>query len=112
MRWIDPHELESWGHSADAPWQMPILLRRLIVATTDRANLVEFPGGTSVYFFGWDGRINAQRATGFVPRGRSGWEIGIGEQRARKDSYDFRKSTRNPQGLTPSNATLIFVTPR
>lgn len=112
MRWIDPQELDKWSASAEAPSQFPVLLRRLIVATTDRDNLVELPGGTSVYFSDWDGRINARKAAGFVPRGRSGWELGTGKEVRNKATSDFRKRTKRPQGLTPSNATFVFATPR
>lgn len=112
MRWIDPKEINNWADSAQAPSVFPILIRRLIVATTDRSNLIDFPGGSSVYFPGWDGRINARKASGFVRRGHSGWELGTGSRPGTKATYEFKKRTKNPQGLDPLKSTFVFATPR
>ena len=113
MRWFEPKELDIWAASAaDAPTLFPTLLRRLIAATIHRADLIDLPGGTSVYLSGWDGRVHTRRGTRFVPEGDSGWELGTGARIREKANGDFKKRTKDPWGMTPSEATFVFATPR
>ena len=87
-------------------------MRRLIRAENDQVQRVEMRGGEGVGLTGYDGFVEAGRATPFVPEGRSVWEIGVGGDPADKAQRDYRSRTDNPQGIDPAERTFVFVTPR
>jgi hypothetical protein len=61
---------------------------------------------------GYDGTVEATRATPFVPEGLSVWEMGVGEHPADKANSDYRTRTEDSLGVDQGTATFVFVTPR
>jgi transcriptional regulator with XRE-family HTH domain len=105
-------KLERWADEIGARFALPQLIRRLIHATVDTVELVDFPAGEGVGRPGWDGIIRTQKGNAFVPSGQSGWEMGVGQDPKRKANDDFRNRSKNTGGLDPKETVFIFVTPR
>jgi transcriptional regulator with XRE-family HTH domain len=113
IRWVSATDLSQWAERRDGQGTMPELLTRLIRAATGMAARIRFPSDESVQLAGWDGTCDIEKGTEHIPSGISGWEIGT--QRTginAKANEDYGKRTADPLGVTPDDATFVFVTPR
>jgi transcriptional regulator with XRE-family HTH domain len=110
--WVTSAELEIWANYRESQAKFPQLIRGLIHGTNPTIEQIEFPAGDGIQHRGWDGIVLAREASAFVPAGLSVWEIGTGADSADKANRDFASRTKNPLGINPSDATLIFVTAR
>lgn len=110
--WTTAVDLERWADRLDSRSRFPQLIRRLIHATVDTVEFVDFPAGEGVGRPGWDGIIRTQKGNAFVPSGQSGWEMGVGHDPERKANEDFRNRSKNTGGLDPKETVFIFATPR
>jgi hypothetical protein len=84
----------------------------LIDQTNDQVTKLKMRAGIGAGTPGYDGIVEANRATSFVPTGRSVWELGTGGDPARKANDDYRERTKNPLGEYPASTTFVFVTSR
>ena len=113
LRWVNGTHLSQWGERRDGQSGIPELLSRLIYATVGPAAAVHFPSDESVQYPGWDGICTAPSGAGFVPSGKSGWEIGAQRRAIRaKADEDFAKRSADALGQDPLDTTFVFVTPQ
>lgn len=110
--WIDATDIAQWADRRECQDTMPMVIRRLVHATTDNTRRVGFPSGTSVQTGGWDGVIDVPEGNAFVPTGLSLWELSCEKGSRAKAEQDFLKRTNNSLGHDPSTATFVFLTPR
>src|SRR5712691_8667283 len=110
--WTKAADLELWADYLDTRARLPQLVRRLIHATVDSIQQIEFPAGEGIQRPGWDGIVETTSGNAFVPSGLSGWEIGVDRDPGKKAEEDFQKRTKNPLGLDSSQTCFVFVTPR
>lgn len=106
MKWIDTSDLELWASKPASKADLPLLVSRLIRATTTKIAALSMPKGKSINRGGWDGIVMASEGTEFVPAGRSFWEFGTTANAKGKADDDYSKRTPDP------SATFIFVTPQ
>lgn len=109
---FDPSEIANWADTPDAKHQLPVLLRRLIMATVPMPSLLELPGGSSVNMPGWDSLLTVETGNAWVPSGKSAWELSCEKGYKRKANQDYDKRTAEPRGVDMNDTTFIFVTPR
>jgi hypothetical protein len=69
-------------------------------------------GGEGVGLPGYDGIVEATRATSFMPDGLSVWEMGTSEDPAGKATDDYKTRTADPLGVDMATTTFVFATPR
>jgi DNA-binding XRE family transcriptional regulator len=113
MRWVNGTHLSQWGEQRDGQSGIPELLSRLIYATVGPAAAVHFPADESVQYPGWDGVCTVSSGSGFVPSGKSGWEIGAQRRAIRaKADEDFAKRSADALGHDPRDTAFVFVTPQ
>ena len=88
---VGREDLLQWASSGGGN-ELPRLIRRLVAETTPSATRIHFPGGTGVALGGWDGLVECEAPSRFVPGGISGWELSVDRSSARKaeDDYDKR----------------------
>ena len=110
--WARSVDLEAWADYLDARSRLPQLVRRLINATIGSAARMSFPAGEGTGRPGWDGFLEATAGNAFVPEGTSVWEMGVDKDPREKAEADFKKRSKNPAGLDPSQFTYVFVTLR
>lgn len=110
MRVTSTH-LTQWSDNRSSQDILPILMRRLISATST-VNAMTMPGGDSVNLPGWDGVISVQSGNPWVPDGLSYWEMGTSKDTAAKAQSDYAKRTQQLQPEQRAVAAFVFITPR
>ncbi|MCY1662591.1 hypothetical protein [Chryseobacterium sp. SL1] len=112
MKLVTRDNLESWASTTFSKAALPYLISRLVRGTTPASTKVNIPSGSASYIGGWDGIVNCEAETSYVPEGTSLWEFGTSSDTKGKADGDYDKRKKDPLGFTPSDATYIFVTPR
>jgi hypothetical protein len=112
MKLITRSNLEDWANRVDSKSDLPYLISRLVMATTPGITQADFPSGNATYIGGWDGIVNCEEATAYVPKGISLWEFGTEKGSKRKADDDYDKRTADPLGYIQKDSVFIFVTPR
>ena len=112
MKWIDSTDLRNWAIRRDCQETLPLLVRKLIRATSYTIKNIKFPSGDSVLLGGWDGILEVTQETAYLPVGVSLWEFGTSNDTKGKADDDYAKRSKNSLGFNPAESTFIFVTPR
>lgn len=108
---ITATQIEQWADTRDAQGILPILIRRLISATTTITAL-SMPGGDSVSSSGWDGIVQADKGNIWVPDGASFWEMGCSSDIITKARSDLRKRNQQISPQEAAKSRFVFVSPR
>ncbi|MDR3716713.1 MAG: hypothetical protein P4L51_28230 [Puia sp.] len=112
MKWIDSTQIAHWAINPAAKADLPLVVSRLIRATTPLDSSLDFPSGADTYSGGWDGFVRCGKDTGRVPGGISLWEMGTEKDSKGKADDDYKKRSLKPLGYVPADCTFVFVTPR
>ncbi|WP_223437896.1 MULTISPECIES: HigA family addiction module antitoxin [unclassified Pseudomonas] len=109
---VQANQLANWfATTIQARTKFSVLLRTLIHSTARDLEKVDFPGNDDAERPGWDGLLEANVGTPWVPFGVSGWEFGVTEDIKGKADDDFAKSVR-ANVKNRESITFVFVTPR
>lgn len=108
---ITATQIESWADTRDAQGLLPILVRRLIAATS-KTTALTMPGGDSVGEPGWDGVVDVSEGSAWVPVSGSRWEMGCSGDVLNKARTDFKKRTEEVSMAEAAGLVFVFVTPR
>lgn len=109
---IKAGQIENWAASLDARHKLPVLLRKLVRSTGLELRRVDFPGYDNAERKGWDGAVEADAATPWIPEGKSGWEFGTNKEPRRKAESDYAARLRSVSESDSPDCTFVFVTPR
>ncbi|WP_420559771.1 HigA family addiction module antitoxin [Tepidicaulis sp.] len=109
---ITATELEQWASEIDARSQLPVLLRKLVHTAASEISAVDFPGFDNAQRHGWDGWVEADAVSAWVPSGKSGWEFGCDQRPSAKAEADYAARTEKVSAKERSEITFVFVTPR
>lgn len=112
MKLVTRNNLENWADTTFSKAALPYLISRLVRATTPATTKANLPSGSATYIGGWDGIVNCETETAYVPQGISLWEFGTLTDCKGKADDDYDKRKKNPIGFIPSDSVFIFVTPR
>lgn len=94
---------------------LPILVRRLILATNEGVTSILMRGDEGIAAHGFDGTVSSSTAHAFVPFGDTVWEMGTDKVPGRKAQSDYavRIGTKSPLNSKERKSTIfVFVTPR
>jgi hypothetical protein len=108
---ITAFDLDQWSDTLAAQTTLPILVRRLILATAP-ASEITMRAGEGAQIPGWDGIVRCGVADGHVPFGISAWELGTSKDPRGKAQSDIRNRAEDPLGLEPKTTTFVAVTSR
>ena len=110
---IKARKIHDWAETnIDARHLLPVLLRKLIHSTGHELRQVDFPGYDNAERRGWDGRIEADAATPWIPTGKSGWEFGTNKNPEKKAGRDYSARLGSVSPSERAESTFVFVTPR
>jgi hypothetical protein len=109
---VDATDLDARADRLEGRAELPHLLRRLVVRTTPSLKSVAFRTGEGIQYPGWDGRVETDEGTPWVPRGVSAWEAGVGDDRKGKADDDYRRRSEKPLDVDPKETTFVFATLR
>lgn len=99
--------IRNWAKDRTAQGLLPVLVRRLIQATSTTRGLT-LAGGDAVALSGFDGVVRVSSGCAWVSEGKSVWEMGCDQKPATKAEKDFMKRESDADADTE----FIFVTPR
>jgi hypothetical protein len=104
-------DLVHWADRRPAQDMLPLLVRRLILATLDPL-AIDIRCGDSVSRPGYDGFLRTVDGGLLVPAGQSVWEMGVNQDPTRRANEEYAKRKSNPAPAVPGETTFVFVTPR
>lgn len=108
----DASDLVAWAGRRESQSLLPLLIRRLIRATAIGVTEFHVPTGDGVHLPGWDGTVQNEQGTPFVPEGNSGWEMSVATGPKGKAEKDYQKRAEDSAPLAAADTTLVFVTLR
>lgn len=111
MRFITTNDLEDWANRVDCKYNLPHLIRKLILATLDLKEIkaLQFSYGEDVQTGGYDGELLTTSEKIFIPLGESVWEFGTTNNKKGKADEDYEKRKQNPLDKNPSDVTYVNV---
>ncbi|WP_096527549.1 HigA family addiction module antitoxin [Candidatus Nitrosoglobus terrae] len=110
---IQANDLVNWFTTTiPARTKLAVLLRTLVHSTGHDLQKVDFPGNDDAERPGWDGLIESDSGTPWIPLGISGWEFGVTENIKSKADSDFAKSVKAISTADQKEIAFVFVTPR
>lgn len=108
---ITANLIGEWARTKKAQADLPRLVRRLIHAGASVTGAA-FPAGDSTGLPGWDGELDAERGTPWIPKGKSFWELSCEAKVTTKANQDYAKRTHQTPKKIRSKATLVVLTAR
>ena len=110
---IKARQIHDWAeNNHEARQLLPVLLRKLVHSTGHELRHVDFPGYDNAERKGWDGFVEADSATPWVPEGKSGWEFGTNQRPREKAESDYAARLASVSPAERAECTFVFVTPR
>ncbi len=110
---IKARDIEHWAdRNLEARLLLAVLLRKLVHSTGQKLLRVDFPGYDDAESKGWDGQVEADATTPWMPHGKSGWEFGCNEDPKKKAEGDYTNRVAAISAKERAEIHFVFVTPR
>jgi addiction module HigA family antidote len=109
---ITATQITAWADKHDARAEIAVLLRKLILSTGTNVSKIDFPAHDNAERHGWDGQLETDTATPWIPVGSSGWEFGCNQDPKAKAEKDYKARVAGLPSAERKNMTFVFVTPR
>lgn len=111
---IEATDVEYWvdSQTVSSRSKIPLLLRRLVHATTDGLTEIDFHGGEESERKGWDGETETAVGSEKVPAGKTGWELSASSDLPRKPTSDIKEREKKLSKAEREETTFVFVTAR
>lgn len=93
MKWITALDLQHWADTLQARNAFPGLIADLVRAEAPDISSIRFPSGDKGQVRGFDGHLDANVGSPYVPDGKSIWEFGVNAAGAAKADGDYTKRT-------------------
>jgi addiction module HigA family antidote len=106
------NDIQEWAGSLRARSRLAVFVRTLIHSTGAGLRKVEFHGNDDAERPGWDGFVEADEGTPWIPVGKSGWEFGVSKDPKEKADGDYAKALGQVPEEEWANIAFVFVTPR
>lgn len=110
---VSPKDIEDWSGRFDAPALFPLLIKKLLCATSKTLTYMDVrymecnnqPGFDAVV-------VDSEGCRNWVPEGRSCWEFGDVQKTTTKANEDYNKRSEDSLGEDKSTITFVFATPK
>ena len=109
---IKAQQIHQWSDKIEARQLLPVLLRRLIHSTGRDLRHVDFPGYDSSERKGWDGIVEIDATTPWIPEGRSYWQFGVNADPKAKAEQDYTSRPATKLGSERVKSSFVFFTSR
>lgn len=109
---ISANDIKQWGtnDARRAQEQLPLLIWKLILASCTLIRNHHFPFNEGIQYNGFDGYLDADSSSPFVPNGKSIWEFGTNQGCKQKFESDYAKRVKQIEPSEQSEYTFCFVT--
>ncbi len=106
-------DIVSWASQIEARYLLPRLVRLLVGASTNASIYSRFPAHGEVQLGGFDGVVeNPSGRVGYVPAGRSVWELSTEQNPQAKAQQDYEKRKGQSLEFNPGETTYVSLTAR
>ncbi len=106
-------DLDQYANRRDSQGVIPELVYLLVKQSISEISVCRIPYGDAVNQPGWDGLVETKESfLEFVPKGKSYWEIGTGNDPQKKATTVFRRRTDSILDVDRAESVFVFVTPR
>lgn len=110
---ITANKIDDWANTLDCRAKLPLLIRKLIYENINNLSKCKFPSlEQTTSSSGFDGILESNEKTQYVPKGLSVWEMGCDKDKKRKADVDYNKRKEDPLNTTPEETVYIQVSPR
>ncbi|MGV3757124.1 MAG: hypothetical protein ACO1QS_17230 [Verrucomicrobiota bacterium] len=110
---VQAGDLDRYAPTRNSQAIIPELIYWLVKQSCPDPSVCRIPYGNAVNQPGWDGRVETDDGfREFVPKGKSYWEIGTGDDPQGKATEDFKKRTAEIDSIARADSSFVFVTPR
>ena len=109
---IKVNHITQWSKERDCQGNLPLLVKKLILASSKKITKCDFPSEDQVYLPGYDGIVKNEEETLFVPKGQSVWEMGCSEDWRKKANEDYHDRKKEPLDINQEVTTYIHVSPQ
>lgn len=112
MEWINSNDIKAWANERSCQDTLPLLVRKLIMASSNKIEFINFPSRNDVSTEGFDGVLYSKEKSPFFPKGNSIWEMGVNKDVKTKADKDYKKRKEDKTIKYKKRITYIHVTPR
>jgi addiction module HigA family antidote len=109
---ITATQIDAWADKNEARPQLAALLRKLVKTTGVNLSKADFPAYDNSERHGWDGQVETDTATPWIPSGTSGWEFGCNQNPKQKADDDYDARVKSVRAAERKRITFVFATPR
>ena len=110
---ITANKIDEWANTLDCRAKLPLLIRKLIYENINDLSKCKFPSlEQTTSSSGFDGILESNEETQYVPKGVSVWEMGCNKDKKGKADDDYKKRKEDPLNTTPKETVYIQVSPR
>lgn len=110
---ITANKIGEWANTLDCRAKLPLLIRKLIYESIDDLSKCKFPSlEQTTSSAGFDGILESNEETQYIPKGVSVWEMGCNKDKKGKADEDYNKRKIDPLNTTPKETVYIQVSPR
>ena len=110
---ITANKIDEWANTADCRVKLPLLIRKLIYENINDLSKCKFPSlEQTTSSSGFDGILESNEETQYVPKGVSVWEMGCNKDKKGKADDDYDKRKEDPLSTAPKETVYIQVSPR
>ena len=108
---ITAEKIAEWAKTKEAQAFLPRLVRRLVHAAGD-SKQASFPAGESTALPGWDGELQSEHGSPWVPKGKSFCEFSCDAKITTKANKDYDKRTGQTSNKIRAKDSLVVITAR
>ena len=109
---IRADKIAQWANRIESRYRLAVLLRKLVHSTGVGITHTDFPGHENAERHGWDGYVESDGQTPWIPGGASGWEFGTARDPRGKANRDYRARMASVPPEVRAGCSFVFVTPR
>lgn len=110
---LDRSQMEQWADTYNAKGDFPLLIQKLVYASTPELTKCNIPFGSAVNMGGFDGEVESAKGSAYIPKGKCILEFGTNKDFKTKAEKDYTtRSKKDYEGLNKAETTFIFMTPR
>lgn len=110
---ITANKIDEWANTLDCRAKLPLLIRKLIYENINDLSKCKFPSlEQTTSSSGFDGILESNEETQYVPKGISVWEMGCNKDKKGKADDDYDKRKEDPLNTDPKETVYIQVSPR
>ena len=109
---VKANDIHAWVQKLEARKLLPVLLRKLIRSTGQDLSRVDFPGYDRAEQRGWDGVVESEVATPWIPSEKSCWELSTQGDPSSKARSDYEARVKSVPAKERREISFVFVTAR